>query len=175
MKIKELFARLKKSKQWKETFKEEKRIFFCAAFVILNFKQNIFEYSLDFRNDKDLLTFKFPKEENQDLIVVKDKLLENPKPLDEIKETLLSQIKIDIEDLKEIVEKNLLENKVGKNLDEIIAVLQYYEGNFVWNLTCICEGFTIVSIHLDPLSKKIVKFEKRNLMDFVNIKKVYKK
>lgn len=174
MEIKQLFARLHSSEAWKDTKKENKEIFFCAGFFILNFKQKIFEYSLDYRDDKNLFAFKIPGDESL-IVVTKDVLLESPKPMNKVDEKQLPQVKTDIENLKEKVEQGMFENNIKAQLDEVIAVLQDLEGKIIWNLTCICAGFTILNIHIDPFSGKILKFDKKNLMDFASMKKVDKK
>jgi hypothetical protein len=175
MKLQELFLKLRKSEAWKQQSKENNGIFFCAAFTILNFKQKTFEYSLDFRDDKNLFAFKIPEDKKSEVAFTKDALLENPKPLERIEEKEIENIKIDIDSIEKIAGKAILDNKVMSALDEAIAVLQNLDGKVIWNLTCICSGFTIINLHIDPFSGKILKFEKKNLMDFASIRKPEKR
>jgi hypothetical protein len=175
MKLQEIFSKLKKSVEWKNASKEHKNLFFCAAFLILNFKQNQFEYSLDYRNDKKLLAFKMPADEKSSIILTTDDLLESPKPLEQINESELPKIKIDIEEIKPTVQGAIADNKIQSTLEEAIAVLQDFNGKIIWNLTCICAGFVILNVHIDPFTGKILKFEKKNLLDFASLKKVDKK
>ena len=41
----------------------------------------------------------------------------------------------------------------------------------VWHLTCMLEGMGIVTIIVDSESGEVIKFEKKNVMDFMNVKK----
>ncbi len=66
-------------------------------------------------------------------------------------------------EIREQVKVASMKNK----LEEIIAVLQLLDNNTIWNLTCMCEGFTIISVHINPESGKILKFEKKSLFDMV--------
>ena len=177
MKLSQLFEKLEKSKAFKELKKESKDAFFCAGFFILNFKQNTSEYSLDFRDDKNIFTFKFPSQgdEKQEIIKIKAELLPAPKPLDEIDRKLISKLKVDIEQLQPIIEKSMDKNKVIAKLEESIAVLQTLEGKLIWNLTCVCAGFVILNIHINAISGEVTRFEKKNMMDFMTIKKPEKK
>jgi len=179
MKISQLLEKLEKSKVFKDFRKEKENsdAFFCAGFIILNFKQNIFEYSLDFRDDKNILTFKIPFADTKDseITIMKEDLIEGRKPLEKLDEQKAKKIKIDIDEIKAIVEKELKKNKIMQSLDEIIAVLQNQEDKLVWNLTCMCQAFTIINMAIDANSGETVRFEKKNLMDFVSVKKPEKK
>ena len=177
MKLSQLLAKLENSKTFKDfkSDKETKDTFLCAAFIIMNVKQNIFENSLDFRDDKNIFTFKLWDADDKDVILLKDELIEGRKPLEKIEEKDLAKLKVDSDDVKKIVEKELEKNKVSNKLEEIIAVLQNQEGKLVWNLTCMCEGFAIISMSIDASEAKVIKFDKKNLLDFVSVKKVDKK
>ena len=173
MTLSQLLTKLEKSQAYKDFQKSEenKKAFFCAGFFILNFKSNASEYSLDFRDDKNIFTFKVPINDSDEVIMRQEELIQSRKPLEKLNEKEAGKIKTDIEDLKGIVEKELEKNKVTNKLEEIIAVIQMLDGKLAWNLTCMCEGFTIITVQIDALSAKIIKFEKKNLMDFVSVKK----
>lgn len=175
MKLQTLFSKVEKSGKFKEIKKENKDIFFCAGFMILNFKQKIFEYSLDYRNDKSLFAFKIAGEDQIDPVLTVDPIVEGPKPLEAIDEKNIPKVKSDIEDIEKVAQKALIDNNIKNSLDEAIAVLQISDNKLIWNLTCICSSFVIINMHIDPFSGKVLKFEKRNLMDFASIKKVDKK
>jgi hypothetical protein len=175
MEISNLLSRIEKSSVFKQFKKDNDHAFFCAGFIILNYKQNLFEYSLDYRDEKNIFTFKIPSDEKAEITFLKEDLLEGRKPLEEVNHSEIKKLKIDIEALKSLVEKELKKNKVTNSLEEIIAVLQNMDGKLVWHLTCMAAAFTIVNIIFDSHSGEVIKFEKRNLMDFVSVKKPEKK
>jgi len=174
MKISQLFSKLEKSKTYKnfKVTEEGKDAFFCAGFFILNFKNNIFEYSLDFRNDKNIFTFKIPANEKKDeeITLLKEDLIQASRPLEKIEEKDF-KFKTDIEDIKEIILKEMQKAKITNSLNEIVVVLQIIDAELLWNLTCMCEGFTILSSQINPKTGELIKFDKKNLMDFVSVKK----
>lgn len=173
MTLSNLLSKLEKSQAYKDFEKENPGAFLCAAFLIMNIKQNGFENSLDFRDDKNIYTFKIPLD--GDVTMQKEEIMPSRKPLEKIDEKELKKLKVDVEDIQSLVEKELEKNKITSKLDEIIAVLQIFDGKLAWNLTCICEGFTIISMQINAISGKILKFEKKNLLDFVSVKKPEKK
>jgi len=164
--ISELASRLEKSEIFKKFKAEYPNSFFCAGFFILNFKTDSSEYTLDYREERDIFTFKIPTSEAA-ITMIKEEILDLQKPLEKISR----DVKVDLPELKEIVEKALQDNNIKNKLEEVIAVLQLIEDQKVWNLTCMCEGFTIISIHLHSETQGILKFEKRNLLDFVKTTK----
>ena len=179
MNLKELFSKLEKSSAFKDFRKENKDAFFCAAFIIMSIKQSSFENSLDFRNEKEIFTFKIQEgEKNKDEIIMqKEELLPSRKQLEKIDEKDAKNIKADVESLKKIVEEHLKKNKIENPLEEIIAVLQSSEDGkkLSWHMTCIASGFAIISIIINAKSGNIEKFEKKNLLDFMSVRKPEKK
>ena len=174
MNLSNLLSKLEKSQTYQDFHKENPDAFFCAAFLIMNLKQNTSENSLDFRDEKDIFSFKILDNE---IVLQKELLIENPnqKPLEKIDEKKIGKLNVDIEDLQKSAEKELKKNKMENKLEEIIAVLQSDSNALVWSLTCMCAGFAIVSIKIDALSGNILKFDKKNLLDFVSVKKPEKK
>jgi len=81
------------------------------------------------------------------------------------------KFKTDIEDIKEIILKEMQKAKITNSLNEIVVVLQIIDAELLWNLTCMCEGFTILSSQINPKTGELIKFDKKNLMDFVSVKK----
>ena len=175
MKIQTLFRRLDESQEFKDFKEKNPAGFFCAGFFILNFKQNLLKYSLDYRDDKQLFAFKIPSEDSEKVVLTAEDLLENPKPMEKIDEDLIKNIKVDIEDIKEVIEQGLWDNNIKNALEEVIAVLQCMNWKIVWNLTCICSSLSIVNSQIDPFTGKIIKLEKKNLLDFASMKKIEKK
>ena len=175
MKLQTLFTRLGKSQEFIEFKQKNAEAFFCTGFFVLNFKQNIFEYSLDYRDDKKLYAFRVPTEEKEKILFTTEDLIENPKPMEKIDEDAIKNLKADIEDIKEIVEQAIWDNNIKNSLEEVIAVLQCMNGKIVWNMTCICSSLSVVNVNINPFTGDVTKFEKKNLLDFATVKKVDKK
>ena len=164
MKLPQLIKKLEGSEVFQDFKSKNPDTFLCAGFFILNFKNNTFEYNLDYRNDKEIFTFKIPiAPVVGEAIMMRENILESQKPL----EKLNSEIDVEIDEIQKIVEEQLSKNKVKNRLEEIIAVLQSKDGKIIWHLTCMCESFAIIAIQINAVTKDIISFEKKNLFDFI--------
>jgi len=161
--LKDIYARLEKSDVFQNFKSANPDSFLCAGFFIMNFKSGVFDYSFDFRNDKQIFSFKIPEHAESAIVMQVDDILDSKKSLEKIN----LDIQVDLSDLREIVERELVNHDIKNKLEEIIAVLQVLDSQKVWNLTCMCEGFTIISCHIHSETSGILKFEKKNLLDFV--------
>ena len=166
MLIKDLLSRLEKSEIFENFRAVNPDAFPCAGFFIFNIKQNNIQYALDFRNDKQIFTFDFPINDSAAITMKVDDLLPAPRPLEKIS----FDVQVDLEDLRPIVEKALQENNIKNKLEEMIAVLQNLDGQVVWNMTIMCEGFVIINAIVHAETAGVLKFEKKNLLDFVKKK-----
>ena len=153
---------IEKSKEFKEFKKEHEDDYLCAGFFVLDFEQGINQQQLDY-SLKDGTIFTFSLSENE--IVVKEaETIEGKKQkLPELNK----EVKIDLENLKEIAEKRKEKEGIENRITKIIAILQKHEDKQIWNLTCMMEGFGILQVHINSETGEILKFEKRNLFDFV--------
>ncbi|MGV8152218.1 MAG: hypothetical protein ACP5OG_03985 [Candidatus Nanoarchaeia archaeon] len=132
--------------------------FFIMDFTGLNNQQNI-----DYRLGEKIFTFFI--NENNEVVLKEDVLIKNPS-LPELKK-LNSSLNLDLEELKPLVEITALNNAVNQKFQKIIAVLQNHGKNNEWHLTCMLDAFVILDIRIDSITKEILKFEKRNLMEFM--------
>jgi len=171
-KIKELISRLNKSKVFKDFQKSNPKAFFCAGFFIIRWKEGLNDFSLDYRDDSQIYSFKIPEKEGEEITMHAEKILEQQKPLDKLEIDAKSPIKVDLSNLQETVHEQLAKNELKSPLQEIISVLQIIDAKPMWNLTIMLEGFTIITSLINPISGEVVKFEKKNLFDFVKPKKL---
>jgi hypothetical protein len=172
MNIAELFKRLYKSQVFKDFQKENKDAFFCAGFFILRIKEKINDLSLDYRDDTQIYSFKIPENDNEEITMHAEKIMEQQKPLDKLEIDEKTTLKLDLECLEGQIKEELSKQKINSPLGEIISVLQMTENKPMWNLTIMLEGFTIITSLINPISGQVLKFEKKNLFDFVKPKKL---
>lgn len=177
MQLKTLLEKLEKSEIFKNFKNKNPDAFLCAGFFILNLKAGTAEYNLDFRNEEDIFTFKIPEIGiNEDIKLLTDKLIKDPaapKPFDklDLSKPNLEKIKLDINELSQFVSTEIWSQQIKNPLEELIAVIQSKANSIIWTLTCICAGFTIVTMEIDALKKQVTKFEKKSMFDFVKVKK----
>ncbi len=156
MNFSSVVEKVESSQTFKNFKKENKDAELCAGFFVIDYEQDRKEQQLDYclKNGK-IYTFTINKEIT----------LEEAETIEGKKEKLpkiTKEIKIDISDLEKIVQ-----DKIKKKILKIIAIIQKYKDKQIWNLTVMTESFEIDKIHIDTQTGEILKFEKRNLFDFV--------
>lgn len=161
MKALDFLKRLEGKDFFKEFKKENTDAYLCAIFCILNKEET--------EGDKINLDFFIPS---------KKKIAFSESPFNEIcfsadegKEYLelksLAEIKIDLEDLWEAVERVKNEKNIQHNTGKIIGVLTNNE----WSLTCLSPSMELLKLRLNPLTREIVSFKKESLGDMIRIGK----
>ncbi len=166
MELHELLSKLEKSETFKKFKSENPSAFFCAGFFIFDIKEGRNEYSLDYCSADKIFSFSMYSD-SEAITSREDQILDSSKPLEEVN----VDVKIQLSQLKELTQKELAVKGIEKKLEKIIAVLQNSEGRVIWNLTCMCEGFAIIILHIDANNMEIIKFDNKNLFDFVKMPK----
>ncbi len=171
-KIQDLFLRLHSSGEFKDFLEENKTAFLCAGFFILRLKEGLNDLSLDYRDDTQIYSFKIPENDNESITMHAEKIMSEQKPLDKLNLDENSILELDLDALEGTIKDELSKQAIKSPLQEVICVLQTSEGKPMWNLTIMLEGFTIISSQINPVSGEVIKFEKKNLFDFVTPKKI---
>jgi len=159
MNLKFLIEKLEESDVFKDFKKENPDAQLCAGFFILDFKEKREEQNLDYKIKDKIATFSL------DPISLKgvEDILDKTKPLNELD----TGIKIELEKAKQIIDEELVKNKISNRLEKIIAVLQMKDDKPVWNITCMLSGMKIMIVLIDAVEGKILKFENKSLFDLV--------
>ncbi|MDD5192395.1 MAG: hypothetical protein PHH54_01780 [Candidatus Nanoarchaeia archaeon] len=158
------YKTIKESEIFKSFIEYNKEAELVAGFFILDLLENNNQRSLDYKLQQKIFTFSL--DEAGEITMREDELIESDKPLEKIS----SDIKIDLDEIPEIAEKQAGINNIKNKFQKIIAVLQLHEGKQVWNLTCMLDSFVILNIIIDSETGDTLKFDKRSVMDFVKKK-----
>lgn len=160
MKIQPYIDKLNNSKEF-HTFQEKNPgAYFAAGFFVLDFETNKNLHQIDFYNptDKKMITFTLDGD-------IEEKDSEAANTI--IPNKINSQIDLDLDILKGLVEDEMKNQTITTKLQKIIAIIQNLDGKLVWNLNCITTDMGIIKVHIDDNSHSILKFEKVNLFDVV--------
>jgi len=152
---------IEKSDAFTNFKKKNKNAFLCAGFFVIDYEAGQSQQQLDYCvKEGDVYTFILEDE----ISIKKAETIEGQK-------TSLPQleknIEVDLDDAEKILQEKVKEEKVDKKIMKIIAVLQVYEGKQIWNFNCVLEGLEILRCHIDSKTGDILKFERKNMMDFV--------
>ncbi|MEM2784911.1 MAG: hypothetical protein QXE93_02055, partial [Candidatus Pacearchaeota archaeon] len=83
---------------------------------------------------------------------------------------LNKKISIDIEELKDLIEKEIKKQKIKSDIQEIVAILQMENKIQIWNVIVLLSSFEMLRLHID-MQGKIFFSKKESFMDFIKIKK----
>jgi hypothetical protein len=164
-----IYQKITKSKEFIDFLSNFPSAKLCAGFFILDFMAAEDKYSLDYMSIDRIFTFELTASEK--VIFKEDKLAESLEGKKTQGLTPISHdVKIDLEDLKGISGVRALDEGIHSKFNKIIAVLQNYDGNLVYNLTCMLDGLIILHIIVDAITGDILKFERKSMMDLIRRK-----
>lgn len=165
--FKETYNIIENSKQFQEFKQEHPTAKLAAGFFILDFLSNDTKKSLDYISEGSEKVFTFDLADDGYIKLKEDKLI-NPESTNQPQLTPIEpNPKIEVDELKGIVGTRKLEEGINASLHKIIAVLQNHEGKLTWNLTCMLDQLIIIHSLVDAESGEILKFERKNMMDFI--------
>lgn len=177
---------IENSAVFKKLKQEHPNIELVAGFFILDFLSNDNKDSLDYKlpegkeerkgegnkegkgTENKIYTFELDK--NKEVIMKQDKLIEQESNTQPKLTKISPNIKIDLNEIPSIAQKQAEENKITAKFHKIIAVLQNHESHLVWNLTCMLDQLIILHILINTETGEIIKFERKNMMDFIRKK-----
>ncbi len=172
------YERITNSMVFKKFKQENPSIKLCAGFFILDFLSNDTKRSLDYLDENSKKIFTFELNDKDEINFKRDKLIQSEisnklklTPLQQKTSEEKPQISVELEELEAIINKEKLDRKISAKVHKIIAVLQNYEKKLTWNLTCMLDQLIIFHVLIDAEDKKIIKFERKNLMDFIKSNK----
>ena len=156
--MKELFERIESSEEFKKFKEEYPDAYFCTAFFILGSKEESKQQLNYCISDREVMSFDVTEEK---ITPLKMKTVSAEKS-EEIKK---DEIKIEVEKAKLNLEKS-----TGKKFSKIIAVLQRFNKEVIWNLNCM-DGFNISRFHVSAVDGKVQDLPSVNLRDIMRVEK----
>jgi|SRR3989344_2932136 len=135
-----------------------------AGFFIIDLVKGNNQRSLDYKLQQKIFTFSL--DESDEITMREDELIQSDHPLEKIS----PDIKIDLDEIPGMAEKEALTNNIKNKFQKIIAVLQLHEGKQVWNLTCMLDGFVILNMIVDSETGETIKFDRKSMADFIKKK-----
>jgi len=172
MTFKESYKKITESNAFNKFKKDNPDAILCAAFFITDFFGNDNKKSLDYKVKDKIFTFSLDEHDN--IKMHEDKLIkESGNKFPELKE-VNPNLEIDLDDIEGGAKVRALDEGISAKFNKIISVLQNYnhEGveKEIWNLTCMLEGLIILHLLVDAKTGKIIKFERKSMMDLIRKK-----
>ena len=160
MKIQPYIKKLSSSDQFSSFKRNHPDAFLVAGFFILDLESGKNMHQIDYYVPKEKKIAAFSLDDKvtiQLLDAVGEKL---PEKLD-------IKTKIDLDELRGILEDEMKNRSITEEIKKIIAIVQNIEGKKIWNLNCVLSGLEILRAHVEDDSKTILKMEKASILDFI--------
>jgi len=161
MKIKPYVEKLNSSEEYKKFMAENSDAFMVAGFFIIDFEAGNNLHQIDYYvpSTKEVAAFTLDDEVKvQSLKLMNDKAV--PEKLD-------SEIKIDLDELRGIIQDEMKNRKMTEELRKMIAIIQNIKGKKVWNINCVLSGMEVLKAHVEDDSKTVLSMDKISIMDIV--------
>jgi len=160
MKLQPYIEKLNSSSEFKEFQKKYDGAFIVAGFFVLDLEMGKNLHQIDYYvpSKKKIAAFTLDDKVTMQLL----DLLNNKVP-----EKLDIKTKIDLDQIKGILEDEMKNRSIAESIKKIIAVLQNLDGKKIWNLNCILSGMGILNAHVEDESRTVLKMEKKSLMDIM--------
>jgi len=165
MKLQFYLEKLFDSDEFKEFKKKNKDAFFCSGFFSIDKKGKDNKQHIDFFSPKTKELFNFKLEENIELLPTQnfgDEYL--PEEMDE-------KLDFDFEEIENLIEGKMEEEKIDKKIEKILLSLQKIKGTNFLIGTVFITGLGLLKVKLDLDRKKIMDFEKKSFFDMMKIVK----
>ena len=160
MKIQPYVDKLNNSSEFKNFQKKYNDAFMVAGFFIMDLEMGNNLHQIDYYipSKKKIAAFTLDKRVSMQILDLLN---------DKIPEKLDIKTKIDLDQIRGILEEEMKNRNITEDIKKIIAVIQKVENKNVWNLNCILSGMGILSAHVEDESRSVLKMEKKSLMDIM--------
>ncbi len=158
MKLNDLLKELYEKDFYLEFARNYRDMFLSAGFFVFDIDENKIKTQLDF----------FIPSLNK-IAIVEHPFNEIKLQNDEIRDArqLNENLKVDIDEIVDRVLDLQRKNNNSMRISKIIGILK----DDIWNLTCMSSAMDILKIQVNSLTGICEKFEKANLMDYIDIRK----
>ena len=165
MELKQAFEKVSKNKEYKDSIKENKSIFFSYALITIESNKTT-PWQLGFYNkstDK-ITTFVIGKDE----IAVQKEEEVFKKPGMEVKPIEIEKAKSKFSEIIKKADKFRNEKYSKETVSKTIAILQNLgEYGMVWNITFVTDSFKTLNMKINPENGEVLHHALESLMNFV--------
>ena len=165
MELKQAFEKVSKNKEYKDSIKENKDIFFSYALMTIE-KNETSPWQLGFYNEATdkITTFVIGKDE----IAMQKEEEVFKKPGMEVNPIDMEKAKLKFNKVITKAEKFKKEEYPKEAISKTIAILQNLQGfGTIWNITFVTDSFKTLNMKINPENGEVMHHNLESLMNFV--------
>ena len=141
--------------------KKYPKIFLYAVFSTLSNEKFILDLDY-YLNKEEVAIFSFENSGiNMKISKLDKEMIKDVKKPREIKGKIILEPEI----VAEIIKNEI--KKIKGSISKLILTLMNQNGKNIWKVNCILENLDIIIFEVSDKEKKVIKFERKNLADFV--------
>jgi len=88
---------------------------------------------------------------------------------DKIPRKLSIDYDFDLEEIEKLIRNRMIEEKIKSKIQKILLSLQNLEGKDVITATVFVSGLGMLKVNINPISNKIISFDKKSFFDILKI------
>ena len=154
--------KLKNSSDFKKFAKENKEAFLCGCFFIVDKEEGKDKQHFDFYIPSSTKITSFPLENGSEQIDTEIKDGKAPTKIS-------MEHDFDFNEIEEIIQKRMEEEKIDKKIQKLLFSLQNIEGRDMFVGTIFISSLGLISATIDLEKMEIKDFKKKSFFDIMNI------
>lgn len=154
--------KLHSSDEFQKFKKENPKAYFCSSFIMIDKEKNTNEVHLDF----------FISKEKKISFDITGKILKMPvQPFNDknLPEEISEEINFNFEEIESVILEKMEEENIKSKIQKIILSLQNIKGETILLGTVFVSMLGLIKINISLPKMKITEFEKKSLLDMMNI------
>jgi hypothetical protein len=172
MNIKFYIEKLENSGIYKKFIKENPDAFLCSGFFVIDKQGSDNKQHLDFfvpeKNSTNGKTFSFQIDKEINLVPIEERdNIENNKNLFPKPKKLDFNYDFDFNEIEEIIQKKMEENKIKNTIQKYLFSLQKVENRDYLIGTVFISMLGLIKVNISLPEKKVMIFEKRSIFEIV--------
>lgn len=167
MDISQFIKKINGSVQFKEFIKEDPTAYLCSFFFVRDFLEKKDQTQVDFYSPKKENIFSLKIEENGNIENAENKTAETISHKRLVPEKIQKKIKLKIDDLKPLLEKEMKKEGINNDLQKILVYLVSVNGNILWNCTGFLKGLAILQAIIEDKTGKVASIQKKSFFDML--------
>ncbi len=154
--------KLHSSDEYQDFMLENPDAYLCSGFFVMDFEKANHQRHLDFYAPALKKVFSFKMENGIERV-----------PIDTFDETAPRKLSVDydfnLDEIESLIRERMEQEKVRSRIQKVLLSLQNFENKDLLTATVFVSGLGMLKINLDPVSKKILDFDRKSFFDMLKI------
>lgn len=154
--------KLNDSEEYKDFVLKNPDAYICSGFFVIDFEKSDFQRHLDVYAPSLKKVFSFKLENGVEKV-----------PLESFEDKIPRKLSIDydfdLEEIEKLIRNRMIEEKIKSKIQKILLSLQNLEGKDVITATVFVSGLGMLKVNINPISNKIISFDKKSFFDILKI------